>query len=244
MERKKYLIMALLLIPVVTLLADNKSEIYSAYINNRMDQWKTVIDRMQSAGSKSDETLLELVNYQYGYIGYCLGFKKEKEAESYLGLAEKNITLLEKKDYRTSVLNAYRSAFYGFRIALNKLSAPVNGMKSLNHAKKAIETDANNYFGYVQYGNVKFYMPSSFGGSKQEALEHFSKARKLLEADPLQTRGNWNYLSLLVTIGQSYTYLREFDKAKAMYDEILKMEPGFLYVRNDLYPKLITKMKQ
>jgi tetratricopeptide (TPR) repeat protein len=244
MERKKYLIIAFLIIPLMSVFADNKSEIYSAYINNRMDQWKSVIDRMQVSKPASDETLLELINYQYGYIGYCLGFKKEDEAEKYLDLAENNTEQLEKKNYKPSVLSAYRSAFYGYRIALNRLSAPVNGMKSLNNAKKAIETDAGNYLGYVQYGNAKFYMPSSFGGSKQEALGHFSKARKLLEADPQQLRGNWNYLSLLVTIGQSYTYLKEFDKAKAVYDEILKIEPGFLYVKNDLYPKLLTKMKQ
>jgi len=32
---------------------------------------------MDSEVSKTNELLLELVNYQYGYIGYCIGYKKE-----------------------------------------------------------------------------------------------------------------------------------------------------------------------
>jgi hypothetical protein len=48
--------------------ASHRSEIYSAYINNRMDLWRGVIDRMNAIPGIRDELLLELVNYQYGYI--------------------------------------------------------------------------------------------------------------------------------------------------------------------------------
>jgi tetratricopeptide (TPR) repeat protein len=56
-------------------------------------------------------------------------------------------------------------------------------------------------------------------------------------------KGDWNYLSLMILIGQTYTYLKEYDQAKKIYDNILQIEPGFLYVKDDLYPKLLTKMK-
>jgi hypothetical protein len=64
-----------------------------------------------------------------------------------------------------------------------------------------------------------------------------------MEKDPSLIKNNWNYLSLLVTIAQSYTYLEEYDKAKAEYENILKIEPGFLYVSKGLYPELLSKMK-
>ncbi|HEX2968096.1 MAG TPA: hypothetical protein VHO46_03245 [Bacteroidales bacterium] len=224
--------------------ADNKSDIYSAYVSNRMDLWKNVIDRMEMSGSDNNEFILELVNYQYGYIGYCLGFDREKEAQKYLAAAEKNVARLERAGYKIPVLNAYRSAFYAFRISLSKLSAPINGPKSLNHAKKAVELDSRNYFGYIQLGNACFYMPATFGGSKETAFENFSKARKLMESDPSLIKGDWNYLSLLVTIAQSYTYMGEYEKAKAEYENLLKIEPGFVYVKNDLLPKLLAKMKK
>jgi tetratricopeptide (TPR) repeat protein len=246
MERKRNKILILLMFMLITVnaFADSKADIYSAYINNRMDQWKNVIDRMQSAQPQSNESLLELINYQYGYIGYCLGYDKEKEAQRYLQMAEDNVHTLEKSGYKVPLLNAYRAAFYGFRISLSKISAPINGPKSLSYSKKSIELDKENYFGYIQYGNAHFYMPAAFGGSKQVAFENFDKARKLMEKDPALIKGNWNYLSLLVTIAQSYGYLEEYEKAKAEYENILKLEPGFLYVKNDLYPRLIAKMKK
>jgi tetratricopeptide (TPR) repeat protein len=246
MERKRNkLIPALLLLLLsARIYADNRSEIYSAYISNRMDDWKNVIDRMEAGGTKNNEFLLELINYQYGYIGYCLGVGRHKEARHYLSLAENNVSILEKGGYKIPVLYAYRSAFYGYRISFNKLSAPVNGAKSLSSAKKSIELDSENYFGYVQIGNAYFYMPQAFGGSKKIAFENYNNARKLMEKDRSLTRGNWNYLSLLVTIAQSHTYLKEYEKAKAEYENIMKLEPGFGYVKDELYPDLLEKMKK
>jgi tetratricopeptide (TPR) repeat protein len=242
--RNKIITVFFLLLSSPAVFADNKSDIYSAYINNRMDIWKSIIDKMESSAPKDNEFILELTDYQYGYVGYCIGFDKDDEARKYLTLAEKNIDELEKAGYKLSVINAYKSAFYGFRIALNKLSAPFNGPKSLSYAKKAIAIDSANYSGYVQYGNAHFYMPAAFGGSKQVAFENFDKARKLMEGDPALTKNNWNYISLLVTIAQSYTYLDEYEKAKNEYENILRIEPGFLYVRDELYPKLLSKMKK
>ena len=54
---------------------------------------------------------------------------------------------------------------------------------------------------------------------------------------------NWNYLSLLVVIGQTYTYLKDYASAQNVYENILNLEPGFLYVKDDLYPKLLKKME-
>jgi hypothetical protein len=222
--------------------ASYKSEIYSAYINNKMDLWKSVIERMDSIQNKSDKLLLELVNYQYGYIGYCIGFDKKEEAKKYLQIAQKNIEILEKKNCSQSVLNSYKAAFYGFRIGLNPISAPVNGFRSIDCAKTALKADPEFYFAWIQYGNMKFYMPSALGGSKKEALEYYHKAKGIVEKDPDFISGNWNYLSLLVVIGQTYTYLKDYVSAQKVYEYILKHEPGFLYVRDDLYPKLLKKM--
>lgn len=245
MERTKYRIAVFLLLISVfnTLSGSHRSEIYQAYITNRMDLWKNLIDRMESQKPENSQQLLELVNYQYGYIGYCLGFKKRDEAKKYLALAESNIEILERRNYRPSDINAYKSAFYGFKIGLNKLTAPVNGRKSLDHGKRALELDKDNYFACVQYGNIQFYMPAAFGGSKKEGIEYFLKAKQLLEKNPSELVENWNYLSLLVIIGQSYTYINDLMAAKTVYENILKMAPDFLYVKNELYPELLNKIR-
>ena len=125
---------------------------------------------------------------------------------------------------------------------MNKLSAPVNGAKSLEHGKLALDLDKENYFAYVQYGNIQFYMPAAFGGSKQEGIGYFLKAKELMEKNRPDLIENWNYLSLLVVIGQSYTFVNDLTSARAVYENILKIEPGFLYVKDELYPQLLKIM--
>lgn len=243
MEGKIYrLISGILLFSSLQAGGSYKTEIYSAYINNRMDQWKNVIERMEALPDKTNELLLELVNYQYGYIGYCIGFDKKDEARKYLEAAKKNLEILNKNRYKQSLINAYKSAFYGFRIGLSPVTAPVNGMRSIDCAREAVKIDPGNYFGYIQYGNIQFYMPKSFGGSKKEALEYYLKARTLLEKEPDYNSSNWNYMSLLIVIGQTYTYLKDYPSARDIYEYILKLEPEFSYVKDDLYPKLKNKI--
>ena len=245
MERTKYkLIILMLLFCSAGLRAEYRDEIYSAYVNNKMEQWRDVIDRMEALKDKSNEVTLELINYEYGYIGYCMGVNKEDEAKKYFSLAIINIDILEKTGYKISVINAYKSAFYGFRIGFNKLSAPFNGPKSLDYAKKSLEQDRDNYLAYVQYGNAQFYMPAAFGGSKKEAMEYFLKAKAILERNQHDTRGNWNYLNVMTLIGQAYTALEDYNSAKSAYENILRFEPGFTYIRDELYPQLLKKMKK
>ena len=245
MERTKYrLILILLLLQgFLQIKAGFRSDIYYAYVHNRMDIWKNAIDRMDSEVSKTNELLLELVNYQYGYIGYCIGYKKRDDAKKYLELAERNIEVLEESKFSPSLINAYKCAFYGFRIGLNKLSAPINGLKSIEHARSALALDKENYFAYIQYGNIQFYMPAAFGGSKKEGIEYFLKAKQILEKNPFDLTENWNYLSLLLIIGQSHTYIDDLNSAKNVYENILRLEPDFLYVKNELYPRLLKKME-
>jgi tetratricopeptide (TPR) repeat protein len=245
MEGKKLRIIlpVVCLLATVPLRADYGTEIYSAYVSNKMDNWKAVIERMEAIADKDSELLLELVNYQYGYIGYCIGFDRKDEARKYLSAAQENIDVLEQRGYKLSLVNAYKSAFYGLRIGLNPVTAPFNGRKSMEHAKTAVKLDPYNYLAYIQHGNIQFYMPAAFGGSKKEALGYYLKAKEIFESNPSSIKGNWNYLSLMIVIGQTYTYLKDYDSAKKVYDDLLIMEPGFLYVRDDLYPKLLNKMK-
>src|SRR5699024_6688361 len=124
MERKKHFTVIVMLLAFSFLSANaqqHKKAIYKAYISNKMIDWKATIDSMQAETKKSDGFLLELINYQYGYIGWCLGNDDKKQAQTYLKLAESNVENLEKRAVYPSYVNAYKSAFYGYSIGLNKL---------------------------------------------------------------------------------------------------------------------------
>ena len=55
---------------------------------------------------------------------------------------------------------------------------------------------------------------------------------------------NWNYINLLTIIAQSYALIKDYEKAKLYYEKILVIEPGFNWVKNELYPEMIKKMKK
>jgi hypothetical protein len=244
MEGKKNIITIVLLLFVMSnLAASYKEQIYKAYISNNMQAWKQTIDKMEASNNKSNEFLLELINYQYGYTAWCLGQKNEKEAEVYLEKAELHLSSLEQKGLYTSMVNSYKSAFYGYKIGLNPLKAPFLGFKSIECARNAIELGPSNPFGYVQQGNIQYYMPGMFGGSKTEALTYYLKAKTLMEKDSSWVNMNWNYLSLLTIIAQTYSELNDNATSKKYYETILELEPNFLWVKNELYPHLLKKLK-
>jgi tetratricopeptide (TPR) repeat protein len=243
MERAKYKIVLLLLICcVVNLKGSNKSDVYSAYISNNMQLWKNVIDKMNKTSNKSTDYLLELVNYQYGYIAWCIGNNKNDEAKKYLDQAEKNITVLSQNNQYQSIVNSYRSAFYGYRIGINRILVTLLGLKSIDCAKLAIKQDKDNAFSYFQYANIEFYMPSVFGGSKSEALSYYLRAKELMEKNKEDLHEDWNYLNLLTVIAQTYSYLKDYKLSKQYLEKILIIEPRFTWVKNELYPELIKKM--
>lgn len=245
MERTKYLLTALLLFLImIHIHADYKSAIYKAYISNDMGKWKKTMDEMARVEPATNDVILELVNYQYGYIGWCIGMKNKKEAGHYLALAKKNIELLQKKSYKPSSVNAFLSAMYGFEIGLNTMKAPFIGPKSVKCAELAMELDKMNPYGFIQYAHSQYYMPAAFGGSKQVAIEHYLKAEKIMEQQKEKYRGDWNYLNLLAVIARAMEAIGKDQQAKQYYEKILKTEPGFLWVKNELYPAFLKRIQQ
>lgn len=243
MERTKRITIAILLIAFsfFKLSAQYKQDVYNAFINSNMDAWKILIDELERKQDKSDAFLLELINYQYGYIGFCMENDDKKQAKEYLKLAENNLEKLEKSSLYPSYVQAYKSAFYGFSVGLNKLKAPFVGPKSIDAAKQSMEQNPSNPLGYIQYANAQYYMPPLFGGSKEEAIEYYKKAQTIMESDSIMINKDWNYLHLLTNIATSYTEINEYDKAEKYYQLILKIEPNYLWVKNKLYPTFLKK---
>lgn len=229
MERKKRftILVALLSFCFFKFSAQNKIGIYNAYIYDKMDNWKSIIDEMETKKGKSDEYLLELINYQYGFIAWCIGNDEKKQAKSYLKLAENNLEKLEKLALYPSFVHAYQSAFYGFSVGLNRLKAPFLGPKSIKEAEKSMSENPANPYGFIQYANAQYYMPPIFGGSKKEALEYYSMAQIIMEKDPVSINNDWNYLSLLTNMAQAYEETKQYDKAQKYYEYILELEPNF-----------------
>ena len=65
-----------------------------------------------------------------------------------------------------------------------------------------------------------------------------------MEKDATGIFENWNYLNLLINIAQSYYYLDDYLTSINYLKKIMKIEPGFNYVKTELYPQVLNKMKK
>lgn len=235
--------MAGLLFLSLVVTSQSNEVIYNAYVQNSMTDWKVLIDSMEQVRDKSDASRLELINYQYGYIGWCMGIHDKAGARYYMDLAQKHLAILAQQNFRWSDIYAYQSAFIGFEIGLSPLKAPFIGMRSIEYAEKAIASDSNNYLGYVQLGNIEFYMPAIFGGSKDKALVYYLKALKKMEESNLVLHNNWNYLNLLSIIIDAAIQTNNYAQAHDYCIIALKISPDFGWVKDELYPKTLKKLK-
>ena len=212
-------------------------QVYMAYINGDMGQWKKILSQSQQNNRPTPLQRLERVNYQYGYIAWCIGNKKMSEAREWISRMDADLDNLEKAGYALSSVYAYKAALYGYRIGINKLQAPFLGPKSSSYAEKAIQTDPSNALGHQQYGNIRYYTPTLFGGSKEDAASSLLKAIQLMETHPEQLQWDWNYLSLLTAVAEMYYETGDRTKALIYLQKALKKEPGYQWVKNELLPQ-------
>ncbi len=224
-------------------MAQDNEKILNYFLTDKMNEWKLLIDNLENSSQKTLEDRLELVNYQYGYIAWCVGKEKHNDAKKYMAKAERHLDELEKNNYAKSWIYSYRSAFNGFKIAMSRWSAPFLGPKSIEFAENARRLDPNNWFAFVQLANIKFYTPSIVGGSKKEALSFYLKAKSLFENNDKSYLKNWHYPNLLVSIANAYIALENYDAAKQIYDQALNIYPNFHWIKNELYPDLLKKIK-
>ena len=233
----------MLLISTGAIAQDYQALIYDAYLRGRMDLWKKAMEQMagQAEATKDLSMLYDLTEAQYGYIGYCLSVNQKKEAEELLVMAEGQVAkLLEKKGNNPRVYSL-RGAFYGYRVQLQPLRIPYFGKKSEEANSRALELDPGEPQAWMERGNIAFYKPAIFGGSKKEAVHYYEKAVRLYEASPGRTRQNWLYLNCLAGLGIAYEETGHVEQAGKVYEKLLRMEPSFKWIRDELYPRYLEK---
>lgn len=238
---KKWILGFAVIVSVSLQAQDFQSQIYSAYLNGRMDTWKGIMETMTRKFRQTNDMdlLTMLTEVEYGYIGYCISVDRKKEAERTLVQAEEHIQVLLEYNNRNPRVHALQGAFYGYWLTLHPIKAPVYAKKSGSANEKAFQLDPNEPQVWLEKANIEYYKPAIFGGSKKEALPLYEKAVTLFEASPDRTRQNWIYLNCLAGLGIAYEKNGERMKAGEVYRKLLELEPSFSWVRDDLYPNYL-----
>ncbi|MEI6752555.1 MAG: hypothetical protein WCK78_05245 [Paludibacter sp.] len=220
----------------------HKRLFYRTFVNREMHKWGEIIHSVETnIPPKTIEQKLELLNYYYGYVGYLMNKKKYETAEISIEKGEDLIDNVIKLSPHNSTALSYKGAFMGFKMGLNKVKAVYFAPKCMIEINKAYKADHENTQIIINKANLLFYSPTALGGDKDEALNLYHKALVLMEKNK-ETEQNWNYLNLLTTIAIGFDKTGKFHESKKMYERILKFEPDYKWVRDDLYPNLLKRM--
>ena len=216
--------------------------IYRAYVEGRMNLWENTLETMEFEYSRNPnpDLLYDILLAQYGLIGYYLGIDDNSTGRALLNQASDNLEILEQVDRYESEAKLFRAAFNAFRISLRPWLGVRLGPQSQRLINDAIEIKPEYPRGWIEKGNLMYFAPAMFGGSKPKAIEYYSKAIELMEQD-MQNNHRWLYLSTLVSLANAYEYTGQHQKAISTLEKALVYEPGFVWVKDELLPEI--KMK-
>lgn len=219
---------------------DYNKIIFDTYIKGDMGPWKTVIMGLEKKVGNDIHGQLELINYYYGYTGWLIRMEDDDLADKSIDKTNELIDRVLKKSPNDATAWAYKGALAGMEIGLHPYKAMFMGPKSIEYIDKSLSLDPQNTQGHLEKGNASYYTPSMFGGSKTEAIESYKKAIRLMESNKL-TNENWMYINALTVLAQAYEKTDQFTKADQVYKKILKLEPNFTWVKDELYPNFKKK---
>jgi len=215
------------------------NDLYRAYLAGDMQKWGDYLSETDKRTDFSVEELASIANYEYGYIAWCVGEKRNDEGKHRLKQFVDRINRLDSLHYNPSMIAVFRSSVCAYDLSLYKRDLIKTMKEAIHYTNQGVELNPQNPLALTLQGNVKFYTPAMFGGSKKEALEFFLKAENLMRENKMTEC--WNYRALQLCIAQCYEKLDGKKAAINYCEQILSEVPDFAYVRDVYLPKLLGK---
>ncbi len=219
-----------------------QNSIYESFITHDINRWERIVGEMVQEYNKSpsNELLYDIVLAYYGAIGYHLDFGEQSKAKKHLVNANKFVEkLIAKENYKAQAL-AFKSAFYGFEISINAFKGISLGPKSISAADKSVELNPNYTRGWIEKGNVRFHTPALLGGSKSDAIEFYTKAIEMYDAE-LPNNHKWLYLNTLISIARAHEFNGNIQKAVNSVIKAIDFEPRYKWAKEVYLPQLQKK---
>lgn len=218
-----------------------REPIYKAYSRGKMDVWFNLMhscEKSHTKGNFSQE--MELLNLYYGYTAWLIGAEKFNAASVYIKKSQALIDKMLERHPNNATLSALKGAYIAFVIATAKYKAIYLGSKSIELIDKSLQLDPNNIQGNIEKGNSLYYCPSMFGGDKLGAIGYYEKAVRLFEKKG-EVVDNWMYINTMTVLGQAYEATNQIQKAKTIYEKIIRIYPNFMWVEEELYPDMLKR---
>lgn len=199
-----------------------------------MVTWGKVVDSLHYSKLTPQEEEVLLYG-EYALIGWLIGKNRKEEAKRYTDMFEMKINKGLKKNPNSATLLAFYAVYSGFRIGITPTTVFTMANNNFTYVNKALQHRKGEPLPLVEQANSLYYRPFLLGGDKKKALELYQEAFDIYEKSG---KCNWMYLNLGVRIAQIHTQYGQWQKAENLYLKLLKIEPGFQWVRDELLPDL------
>lgn len=180
-----------------------------------------------------------LVAYTRAYVDWRIGTQTGgKDGQKTLKLAERELDELLDEAPDDAETLALLGSVYGARItgALKGMSL---GPKAGRALDRAVELAPDNPRVLLQQGINKFRAPKSFGGGADQALDWLRRAEERFADEPAGAPWpSWGRVDVFIWKGQVLADLGEIEPARAAYTQALEVEPGHVWVVEELLPAL------
>lgn len=246
MERTKYLLIVL----AITLfqnavaappLSPERTATYRSYIKGDMEAWVPVMERLENEANPSLERQMELLDYYYGYTGYLISEDRLREAKVYIAKGERLIDKIMARDPGNLTVQSLKGSFMAYGFAVNKLKAVVGGKESKRLIEDSYRKAPDNARAVAEMANVYYHSPAIFGRDRDKGVELYGRAAELLEKHG-DTKDNWYYVHLLTVMAVYYEEVGDYSEAGRIYEKLLRIEPDYVTVRDNLYPKFLKRI--
>lgn len=229
--------LVLLLVSVLCLAQYSDEQLMQAYLRQDMTVWQKYLDSSHWEQLSSAERS-RLINYEYGYTAYAIdaGHKDaQQRLDTYLRHIEEHRSQLSPARYHMYLSGAKA---YDYKLHTSRLFS--SGLEAYKLCGRAMKLDPNDPHVITLKGNVEFYAPAAFGGSKKDALALFQRAHTQYQKMP-GYQHLWNYAASWLCLAQCYDKTGQTERAIQECQAILRAYPGFVYVRNEYLPQLKKK---
>jgi tetratricopeptide (TPR) repeat protein len=227
-------LIALLFLAAGTIMAqpDWQKTQYQAYLKSDVKLWH---QSMKEVATSNDAFTKSLAGY--GVLNATMATQNEDLFDEYLDETYDPLeALVDSKKGNTADAKALMASILGFKMGFAPWKGIYLGSKSSSLAEQALEANPESYIVQKMYAGSMYYTPETFGGDVKVAAKAFEKCIALMEANPESVKENWLYLDALAHLGGSYIRLNQKEKAIAIFEKALEIEPQFLWVSQVLLP--------
>lgn len=208
---------------------------YHAYLDNDLSQWKYVVQQAANANdNSSSSTAFDHAFAQYGLLAHCMYTGNEMVFDEHVKFTNDLLEELIDSDEFWAEPKAVASFIMGFQVANSPMKAVYLGPKSSKLMKEAATLNSQSPIVVQLYAGSKYFSPKLFGGDLNEAITSYTVAIKLFEEQ--NRTDEWLYLDAMAFLGKSYMRIGDVEKAIAIYEKALGIEPDFVWIRDMLLP--------